>query len=435
MKRTVLSTMIGLCLAASVTGQRVNGRFVTSVYAWQRDDTVGVQRTLVLGYQTMQFDMYQKDISLHANLQGFNDFGFNVVGLPQVSSGPQVRFYNLYIKASRIANVLDLSFGRQPVYAGVGNGTIDGLLSRLQFAEGKAAIVGYAGAVPPPFQKAALVENIDKNFMLGGQVVATPVPEARLALSYMNRRVEQSPYFAVRRDSLNNALGVYVTPEPFSEQFVGIDASYRRAASVYVYGRYEYDLNYEQISRGQAFGRVSVTDKLALTGEYIYRSPRLPFHSFFSIFPRNSVKELEGGVEYTITPLCRAFGKVAKVWYVDDDTRRYSAGLGSEYGSMMYSGSVGYGGKLNSFSAQVYYPLLERILVPSAGVSWAEYRLSREAPVEHTTAALLGSTFRPVPSVAFDVQLQWLKNRIVKNDLRFFLKLNYWFTEQLNLFK
>jgi hypothetical protein len=434
-QRFLFALLLVWCGASAALAQRVNGRFVTSLYAWQRDDTIGVQHTYALGYQGLQFDVYQKDISLHAYLQGFNDFGGYTLDPPRISSGPQVRFYNLFLKVSKIANVLDLSLGRQPVYAGAGNGTIDGLLSRLQLAEGKAIVVGYAGGVPPPYQKAAVTENLDKNFMVGGQFIASPFGGMRFAGSYMNRRTEQPSYFAIRRDSINNALGVLVNPEPYSEQFLGFDANYRGTAPVSLYGRYEYDLNYDQISRGQLFSRLTITDRFAITGEYIYRSPRIPFHSYFSIFPRNSVKEIEAGAEYSFATSWRASGKFALVSYSSDDNRRYTLGLTNDYGGLSYSGSTGFDGELNSFSGQFYYPLLGRVLVPSLGLTYAEYRLSREAPVEHVFAGVLGSTVRPVPSFSFDLQLQWLNNRIAKRDIRGFFKLTYWFSEDLKLFQ
>lgn len=430
MKRTIFLIPLLVSLSASaVVAQRINGRLITSMYAWQRDDAIGAQTTYVLGYQTFQFDIYQNAISLHAYLQGFNDFG------SLISGGPELRMYNLYLKASNLGNVLDLSLGRQAVYAGVGSGTIDGLLSRIQVAEGKAVLVGYAGAVPPPYQKFAVVENVDKNFMVGGQFIVSPFEGSRLGVSYMNRRIGQPSYFAIRRDSVNNALSTFISPEPYSDQFVGVDASYRGSARFSLYGRYDYDLNYDWISRGQVFGRVSITDRIALTGEYIYRSPRLPFHSFFSLFPRNSVTEVEGGVEYNLTALWRAFGRLAYVKYISDNNRRYTAGLAGEYGSVSYSGNVGYAGKLNSVSAQFYYPLLNRAVVPTLGLSYAEYRLSWSNDIAHTRAAVLSSTVRPWPTFSFDLEFQWLNNRIVQSDVRFLVRMNYWFTEQLNLFQ
>jgi hypothetical protein len=430
MRRSII--VIGLLLMASLSivfSQRITGRFVTSMYAWQRNDTLGVQDRYAFGYQAAQFDVYQNNISLHTYFQGFTGFGSTV------SNGPSLRLYNFYLKASKVGDILDVSLGRQPVYAGVGIGTIDGLLSRIQFADGRLVFVGYAGAVPPQYQKVAVIEHVNNNFMLGGQVIASPITGGRVSVSYMNRRTEQPAYFAIRRDSLNNALGAFITPEPYSDQFVGVDASYRADAPVSVYGRYEYDVNYKQISRGQIFSRVSVTDRLALTGEYIYRSPRIPFHSYFSIFPRNSVKEIEGGVEYNLGSFWRVFGRLARVSYTFDDNRRYTAGVSGEYGTASYSGSTGFDGKLNSFSAQLFYPLCERMFVPTLGASYAEYRLSGDASVEHAFEGVIGSTVRPLSAFSFDLQLQILNNRIVKHDVRFFARIVYWFSEQLRLFQ
>jgi len=430
MHRTLFIVLLFILASVKLSfAQRVNGRFVTSFYAWQRADTVGAEHTHAFGYQTAQFDFYQKNLSLHAYLQGFDDLGFSIVGAPRVTSGTGLRLYNLYLTVHDSAKTRETSFGRQTVFAGVGSGTIDGVRGRFELASGKATLIGYAGAIPPPSQKLTLIGDVGKNYMIGGQVIALPFTGARFGLSYMKRLVKQPSYDGLRLDSQENVFKTVINPEPYSEEFVGVDVSYRGSKRASFYGRYEYDLNFDRISRGQVFSRVSIIDRLAVTGEYIYRSPRIPFHSFFSIFPKNSVKELEGGVEYNVHPLWRAFGRVAKVWYIDDDTRRYSAGISGEYGIVGYSGSVGYAGKLNSVAAQFYYPLLDRSFTPSLGLSYAEYRLSWSAPVEHVVAGIIGSAVRPLRHVSFDFQLQWLNNRITKHDVRLLGQMNVWFTD------
>jgi len=179
---------------------------------------------------------------------------------------------------------------------------------------------------------------------------------------------------------------------------------------------------------------VNVTPALALTGDYTYRKPQISFNSIFSVFTQNSTRQMEGGVEYGFTPLLRAFAKLGAVSYTDTTSMTWSLGLNTGYGSVSYSGGTGYAGQLESFSVQAAYPLVDRVLVPSLGVSWASYRLSADDPKDNALAILAGATLRPSRHFSFDVQGQWMKNRLYDRDMRLQLKVLYWFAERLSLF-
>jgi len=46
---------------------------------------------------------------------------------------------------------------------------------------------------------------------------------------------------------------------------------------------------------------------------------------------------------------------------------------------------------------------------------------------------MAGTNIRPWRFLSFDVQGQYLNNKIYRNDWRLFLKVNYWFNTNLNL--
>jgi hypothetical protein len=99
-----------------------------------------------------------------------------------------------------------------------------------------------------------------------------------------------------------------------------------------------------------------------------------------------------------------------------------------------YSGSTGYAGELESFSAQAAYPFFDRLLVPTFGLSWSLYRLSAEDLRHSAVAVLAGATVRPARNFSFDVQGQWMANRMYSRDMRLQVKLMYWFAERVSLF-
>ncbi|MEW6509640.1 MAG: hypothetical protein AB1428_01635 [Bacteroidota bacterium] len=430
MKLRILSGLIlSLLLGSVVThAQLVNGRLVTSFYTLERFDTVGRSTTYLRAFQAVQLSAAEGDFSLHTYLLGM------VNGTGAFGENGRVRVSNLYLRWANIGRAADVNLGRQAVYAGVGNGTIDGIMARVRLLDDMITVTGYGGStVVPDFT--GLRSNWHDNLHFGGRVLTTVLPGARIGLSYMNRREEVDPYWALRaRDTTFTPVPYYVAPDPYEDERGSADVSYACGEDARVYARYDYDFLTNTTARGQGALRVNVAPDLALTGEYIYRKPRVAFNSIFSAFTQNSVSEVEGGVEYSITALCRVYGKLGQVSYTDETSMRWTLGLFAQYGSVSYSGSSGYAGELQSFNVQGAYPLLDRMIVPSLGVSFASYKLSADAPRDDALAVLAGATVRPVRTFSVELQGQWMRNRLYDRDMRLQVRLMYWFAERMSLF-
>ncbi len=423
--RLIVLVVFGVTMTAA---QLVTGRLATSFYAWERFDTVGTSQQSVRAFQAVQLSIAQGDLSLHTSLMGAT----NVVGA--FGDAGRVRLYNLYISWLNIGKTVDLHLGRQMVFAGVGNGTIDGIMAQAYFLNRGIKVTGFGGAtVSPEFTDVR--KNMHDNYHFGGQVVTTMIPNARVGISYENRREERDPYWTLRaRDTSFSPVPYQVMTDAEAEELGSADASYTLRDRLSVYGRYDYDFKNVRTSRAQGGVRVNVTSAVALTGDYIHRIPRISFNSIFSAFVTNAVDEVEGGVEYGFTPMLRAFGRVAGVSYTDEKSTRWTVGVNSAYGSASYSGSDGYAGELQSFSVQGTYPLFGRMVVPMAGFSYSSYRLSKESDRNSAVGLLLGAIVRPMPAFSFDVQGQWLNNKMMQRDMRLQVKLMYWFAERLSIF-
>ncbi len=413
------------CWAPLAQAQMFSGRLVTSFHTWEQFDTVGSSSTYLRAFQVAQLSYKQGDFSLNTYLQGalnatnaFGDLG-------------RIRAYNLYLRWANIGKVLDLDVGRQAIYAGVGNGTIDGALLRAKFLENQLRVIGYWGAtVDPTFT--GVQKNWHDNRAFGGQIITTAVRGLRLGVSYMNRHEEREGYATVRaRDTTFEAYPYYISNDSRSQEFVSGDAYYTHERIFSLYGRYDFDMNFSKTSRAQGGARVNITNALTLTGDYIYRSPRISYNSIFSAFVDNSVSDVEAGVEYGFTPLLRAFARYAWVSYTDIESNRYTIGLNNGYGSISYSGSDGYAGELQSLNLTGSYPLMENKLVPTLGFNFASYRLSAEDDRSDALSFLLGLMVRPMRTLWFDGQVQWMSNKIYDRDLRLQLKLTYWFAQRL----
>ena len=418
-----LGTLCALFALSSAIafGQLINGRFITSVYTWQQFDTVGVSKKFARGFQSALFDIAQGDFSVHANFQGA------VMLQHQLDELPDYRLYYAYAQWKNIADIADVSFGRLPFFAGVGNGTLDGALTRFHSADNKLRMTFYGGANVPLDLSVKEWGPLKKSFTVGGQIITTAIDNLKLGVSYMNRQRERVGYYSIY-DSL------FVAPLLAKEQYASGDGLYfLTSATVHV--RYDYNVDYKKTQRAQVDFKYNPTDCWSASVNYIHRDPQLPYGSFFSVFNVQSTDEFEGGLDHNFAQAWRGFIRGAYVKYTDDNSFRYTLGIANDYGSLSYRGNTGYAGELNSFSAQCSYPLTERKFIPSAGISYISYKLNAEDKTENTVAILLGCVARPLQMLSFDVQGQWLNNKIYKSDFRLYAGLNIWFTEQLNFFE
>lgn len=418
---------IALLGSSVAAGQLVNARFITSVYGWKQYDTVGTSKKFWRGYQSVLLDVAQGDFSLHGNFQGA------VMLQKKLDEVPDYRLYYGYAQWKNIVDVADLSFGRLPFYAGVGSGTIDGVLTRFHLADNIVRMTFYGGANTPVDMTVKKWGPLKKDFTLGGQLLLS-AEGFRLGASYMNRQRERRGYWTLRPDTLFNPASTYVDPEQTKEQYAGADMSYW-LPSAYLHVRYDYNVDYKTTQRAQMGIRYSPSECWGVSAEYLHRSPRLPFNSFFAVFNLPTSDEFEGGVDYTLKSTTRLFVRGAAVKYVDDQSFRYTVGVANEYASASYRGSTGFAGELNAVSLQGSYPLCQRMLIPNLGISYTSYKLSASDNTENTVAASLGLIARPLQMLSVDVQGQWLSNKVYKNDVRLYAGVNFWISEKLNLFE
>ena len=170
---------------------------------------------------------------------------------------------------------------------------------------------------------------------------------------------------------------------------------------------------------------------MGLNVYYNYREPRIRYNSIFSVFDYGNTQEIEFGGDYRIDQNFTVIGKFGYVTYKDENSSRLGLGLATGYGTINYRKTFGYAGEMDALSLYSAYTFLDGLLTPSLGISFTNYKLSKDGEVNDLTALFAGVNFRPYRMLSFDVQAQYMNNKIYKNDLRFLFKLNYWFN--LNL--
>ncbi len=414
-----LALLLMAAIPALALAQTFSGRVTSAFYAFERSDSTDLTSTHGRGYQAFQFDYGTENIVFHTFGQLDNDFSTRLAG------DGKVRMYNFHLELKNIFKRADIKLGRQPVFAGVAVGTVDGAQIKVRAAKW-LRLKGFGGGSLPADQRFKLVDDFGKNYMAGGQAILAPNADLNISLSYFNKRQQRESYLALRADSIGNVLTLFVEPSNRAFEFASLDASWNVKRTSF-YGRSDYDLLGDQFTRAELSVRSEVSSNVVLNGAYTFRSPRLPWNSIFSAFDVENNQEMEGGIYYRLNRAWRFYGNAAGIFYSGDESLRLTVGSECNYGGLNYVRRSGYAGDLNGVNASVYYPLRQGKILPSALLSWASYKLDAKASEQNLFSGAAGLLVRPWNVLTIDSQLQYLHNPFYSNDVRFLVRLQYWF--------
>lgn len=412
-------------LSAGASAQLMTGRLSTSMYGFEGRDSAQASVMMLRAYENVYFNAATEDYTFNMNAMVSNDFG------TAIETDPELRVNSFLLKMKNIGGAADITAGRQFVYAGVGSGLIDGLSGTARFMDRTLSVTGYGGS--NVIQSREIRKNyIGTNGLFGGQITYAPMEEAVVGVSYMNKRWQRKPYTALRMDSLFNPYAVVINSRPNEEELASVDVEYQHENSLTLQAKSEFDFHSDEISKIQTFARYGVMKELNVTGEYIYRQPRVAYNSIFSVFNINSTQEIEGGLEYRPEASTFVYARFANVAYSDTSSQRLVVGGTYNVVSASYTQNFGYAGELNGISVQAVYPMMDRVLTPMIAFGYASYKHDKADASSTVINGTAGLVYRPKQSLSTDLQMQWMSNPQYKSDVRIFLKVNYWFSEQMN---
>ena len=399
--------------------QSLNGRFSSSVYTFERFDTTGASNTSARTYQMLAFNFGKENIWLRSNFNVEYDVA------TEMKNDPRFRVYNLYADFQKIFDVVSLKLGRQPLYNSVAGGVFDGATVGLNYSGYK--LLAYYGGNVPAYQKLEIIENWSENYLVGGEFTVYALTDWRFSAKYINKNFASQSYTAVRLDPDLNPINVLIENESNQYEFLSGEVSFNKQKSFSANARYDYDLNYNTSSRFEISGRYAQIKNLGITAYYNYREPKIRYNSIFSVFDYGNTWEIEGGVDYLIANRYTLIGKFANVTYKDEESQRLTLGISSPYGTITARKNFGYAGEMDAISFYTAFAQLNGLLTPSIGFSYTKYKLAEEDPSNQLISVLAGTNYRPFRTLSFDIQGQYLNNKIYNNDWRLFFKLNFWF--------
>lgn len=420
MKKLFFCSIVLSLILTSTYAQNLNGRFSSAIYSFERFDTVNVSSTYFRAYEMLTLNLNKDNYSLRTYLNLGTDLS------QDLTYDSRLRFYNLYFEARKVLDAFTVKLGRQPIINMVAGGLFDGI--NVDYRNGDYKVTGYYGGNVPAYQKFELTDSWSDDFIAGGRFVTTALKDFRIGLSYINKNFKPEEYLATRiPDPESDPITVLIRNKSNQYQFASADIAYEMPKTFTVNTRFDYDLNFMQASKFELYGTFDKLEKIDFNLYYNYRAPKIRYNSIFSVFDFANTQEIEAGANYKLNRIFTLTGKVASVIYTDESSQRITAGVISDYGSITYRKNLGYAGEMDAVSLYTAYTFLEGLLTPSIGLSYTNYKLADDSETDNLTTILAGFNIRPYRTLSLDVQGQYLNNKIYKDDVRFFAKLNYWF--------
>jgi hypothetical protein len=424
MKKIILAVCIFLIGAATLHSQNINGRFSSSLYAYERFDTADVSANHLRAFQLLNLNINKNKFALRTSLNFETDLS------SALQDDPRLRFYNLYFEGRDLFGLATIKLGRQPLFSTIGGGLFDGV--DLILRKDIFRLSGFYGGNVPAYQKLDIINNWEDNYVFGGKLAVAPIKEFNAAVGYVNKNYKPEDYWATRLDADFNPMSVLVRGNSNQFRYGFAEANYEMKNIFSLNTRYEYDFNFDQTGRVEAFGSYRQLKNINFNMYYNYREPRIRYNSIFSVFDFGNTQEIEAGVDYTLNKHLTLTGKFGFIEYRDDNSKRVSAGIISTLGTLTYRKNLGYSGELDAVSLYTAYTLMEGFLTPMLGVSYTTYKLYQDDDRNELMSVLAGANIRPWRKLSFDLQGQYMNNKIYQNDLRLFFKINYWFNTNLD---
>jgi hypothetical protein len=402
MRRKIVLFLI-LSLAIFKIGQAVELKSNISTYfnSYQTQDLYTEDKTSFLrAYQSFQFDVNQigtKNLSFHTYFRSTTDF------LNENSTDPSTKIYNAYIDWKNIKKILDLKLGRQFLYVGVGNGTMDGFRFDLK-PKVKVQLTGYIGFQLPEDQWTK-VDSWNKSHIFGGELATTYLRDTRLAVSYVKKERGTGP----------------------EQHLIGANATHQHCKLTF-FSQFYYDLVYKKAQNFTLRGNgSSLWGKLYLSAEYQYRRPSIYSNSIFSVFKQDTYSILRFSGAYQPVKNFKFSSEYDLTLYKSGNSTRFRFGIEYAYIALGMYFRRGYGGESNGVYGKLIYTLNKNFAF-SASADYGRYKIDEEQESKDDVFALASRVeWEPVRNLRFALELQDVRNKIRSYDLRLQGKASYRF--------
>jgi hypothetical protein len=368
-------------------------------------------------FERLRFDVFElgtPNLSFHGSLTARNDLSNQSLG------DTRTRLYNGYLEyRPRPAGTRKLCFqsrlGRQWVTAGVGTGTMDGLLVQFDRPEWGGLTV-YGGTLGIDSREELRIDSPDDSRRIGAELRIRPrVSETvspEIKASFADTRRDDAD--ESRRLGLRGAL------------------RFRRQLQLWTELRHDFVLD-RTYGTAAGFEYFRAARYLRVWGEYNRRTAALPATSFFAFWDSKPVTQMRGGVGFGIAGPYRANLEVNRTELESETANEASSTEhASAYRIVLQRNAVQLGARIESgfagdrvgLVASATHRIGERWDL-LADLGWQTYDWgSTDLTENHVASGIFAATFKATPTTHITGQLETLNNWDLKQDVRFLLRID-----------
>lgn len=387
----ILLLFVGLLFQQGQAQLKISGTSQTQVYGWENRA------------ENQQWDFYQNfglRLAPASNPNLYLKTYFRVGRLGDPADWRE-KIYNASLNWISSNRNYKLRLGRQFVYAGVMNGTVDGLLLNVR-PSSKLSLKLLAG-MSAPLDRSAGLEKFN---------------DARAIGAYAAYRLSQ----AMKMD-----LSYYQTNRSgkLAWQQLGAALSGKLGPNLYYNSVVDYNVLRSDL-QGLRLRLTYYVNQWSFSGEFNNQKPRIYEDSFFNIFEIGAYNQVRTAVTYQLGRYLLGLRYSATAYGEGELTNRAELTLSGKPGMIGVLFQNGFSGDNLGLFGELRYELIRNLELRLFS-SYYNYEFQTRAISEDATAFSGGFNYRVTPDLMLQAEVQQSLNSYYKNDLRGLFRLNYAF--------
>ena len=394
MKKTMLFLCSLIFLVQYAGGQNIetNGRIGNSIYVFENQNSATKKsNTVTRLYQTLRFTTKFKSLSnLKVNLSGRVLSELNGEDL---ADEYRYRAYRLSLSGNSLFNnQLDFELGRQFLHPGLVLGGLDGL-NLVYRPSAKMAIQIYGG-VESHLLKAVNIYNAEDALVYGGTLRYNKFFNTNAQLVYLQKQ------------SSNEAIW----------QIAGLNLANYSVKNLSFILQAHYDFVNSRLHRLYASSTYRLKN-LSANIYYKQQQPQIYGNSYFQIFKVSDYQLLGLNLAYRLNKRFTLNGSMQGVQLEEGFGNRYMLSMEDPNGSLGFIYETGDLGEQLGLMLDYGYEVLPD-LIASFSIDYSRYRFEEVYEFDKQLANALRLDYRFTKNWRFDLEYQWLNNRIMDSDQR-----------------
>jgi len=382
-----------VCLAiGEASGQTsANGQLYTALYV--SEDSTGTQ-------------LWDSYYGLRFSAAPLVDRSFRVNGNFRVARRGDPgdwneKLYNLYGDWRSRDRRLDVRFGRQFLYRGVLNGSVDG--ARITARPAPDFDVGVLAGMAVPLDRSLDVRSWKDGGMLGAFSSYRFNPRSRVDVSYIQR--------------LSDDVVVW--------RQVGASVAGSFSKGVFYNGQLDYNLEKDEVQAARVRFMYLVA-QWTVSAEFNHQLPRIYEDSYFNVFELEGFNQIRGGLNYRFGRYGVGGQYLHTIYNEDESADAVLLSFDSPWGTIGTALQGGYSGDRTGVFGEVRYDVVPELTL-MARSSYYSYQRRTVSIDEDATAVSGGLRYRPTRPLILQAELQQSANSYLDSDLRALFRVQYAF--------